>query len=348
MTFVDTQRSGASRRATRSIPIARARFFAKALPASAALVLLSACGHAAVSEQLTDARKSVKAAQKGDARRVAPDEVERADRLLDRAEDQKNGSGLEQHYAYLADRQARIAMAEAGRARLSQAAQAERQSYVRDLEESAAGQRAEVESKAAQLESQSQQLDEVHRELAEVRAELQQRGQEVSERTESLRARERELAQREAQLMQAQQAQQKSEQRAEEAMQRLAEIAQVQQSQANTIITLTGEVLFETDQATLLPQARQRLGQVANALKASPHEEIVIEGHTDNQGSPEHNQQLSQERANSVRAFLESQGVPGRIEAVGRGETEPIADNTSPEGRALNRRVEIIMPKQQQ
>ncbi len=117
------------------------------------------------------------------------------------------------------------------------------------------------------------------------------------------------------------------------------------EEQRGTVITLSGSVLFATNQSTLLPIARQNLVSVANALKMTPEDRnIVVEGHTDSRGTDEHNMRLSHERASAVREFLVSQGVePTRIQAVGRGESVPIADNSSPEGRANNRRVEIVI-----
>jgi outer membrane protein OmpA-like peptidoglycan-associated protein len=75
-----------------------------------------------------------------------------------------------------------------------------------------------------------------------------------------------------------------------------------------------------------------------------PNKKIMVEGHTDSIGTEENNRKLSQGRADAVREFLVSRGVEAsRISAVGKGESEPVADNKSPEGRANNRRVEIII-----
>jgi hypothetical protein len=72
----------------------------------------------------------------------------------------------------------------------------------------------------------------------------------------------------------------------------------------------------------------------------------LVEGHTDDRGSDATNQQLSQKRADAVREYLESRGVPAeRMRSVGRGESNPVASNDNPEGRANNRRVEIIVER---
>lgn len=111
------------------------------------------------------------------------------------------------------------------------------------------------------------------------------------------------------------------------------------------VITLSGQVLFASGQSTLLPAATTALENVATALKASSGGTIVIEGHTDSQGRRDYNLALSQARAEAVRSFLTSRGVPAEaLRAVGVGPDRPIADNRSAEGRANNRRVEIVLP----
>jgi outer membrane protein OmpA-like peptidoglycan-associated protein len=95
----------------------------------------------------------------------------------------------------------------------------------------------------------------------------------------------------------------------------------------------------------LLPTAEVKLNAVATALiKEDPLSTMVVEGHTDSQGAEGDNQELSQRRAESVRDYLVSRGVAGdRITAQGFGESRSIADNSSAEGRANNRRVEIVV-----
>jgi len=120
--------------------------------------------------------------------------------------------------------------------------------------------------------------------------------------------------------------------------------AQVSTESRGVVITLSGSVLFSSASATLLNTAQSRLKEVAHALMEQKERKLLIEGHTDSQGSDAYNLDLSQKRAESVRSFLVSQGYPAdKIDAKGMGETRPIADNGSPEGRANNRRVEIIV-----
>jgi outer membrane protein OmpA-like peptidoglycan-associated protein len=163
----------------------------------------------------------------------------------------------------------------------------------------------------------------------------------VSQRDEAVSSRSR----FQQQFEQERTARQKAEEDARKAMQSLDEIASVKAEEKRVVITLSGEVLFKTGEATLLPIAQTRLDRVAEALKSQGEEaSIVIAGHTDSRGSDEVNRGLSQRRADSVRSYLVSRGIADeQIKAVGKGEVEPVADNKTAEGRANNRRVEIIV-----
>ncbi|HEY3054443.1 MAG TPA: OmpA family protein [Thermoanaerobaculia bacterium] len=113
-------------------------------------------------------------------------------------------------------------------------------------------------------------------------------------------------------------------------------------SEGEIAVRLTSDILFDLDSAALRPESRSTLRDLASNFQRYPDEVIDIEGHTDSSGTTEHNQVLSERRANSVRDFLADNGVPSRsITAAGYGETRPKATNSTPEGRQLNRRVEI-------
>ena len=113
-------------------------------------------------------------------------------------------------------------------------------------------------------------------------------------------------------------------------------------SQGEINVRLTSDILFDTDSAGLRSESRATLRDLAANFKQYPDELIDVEGHTDSTGTSAHNQSLSNRRANSVRDFLVDNGVASRsITAVGYGETRPKDTNSTPEGRQLNRRVEI-------
>ena len=118
----------------------------------------------------------------------------------------------------------------------------------------------------------------------------------------------------------------------------------VKEEARGTVITLPGSVLFASGKASLLTSGEQKLAQVAAALKDQPDQEIAVEGHTDSRGSDAITRPLSEQRAQTVKSFLVAQGVSdGHIRAVGLGSSIPVADNATAEGRADNRRVEIVI-----
>lgn len=121
------------------------------------------------------------------------------------------------------------------------------------------------------------------------------------------------------------------------------------QRQGDTIRLQAPEsITFETNSAAIRPQFRQALSEVAASVQQYPNTVVRVEGHTDSTGAASYNQNLSVSRAESVTSELARQGVSyGRLQAVGYGESRPIATNETSEGRAQNRRVEIlILPEQ--
>jgi len=109
---------------------------------------------------------------------------------------------------------------------------------------------------------------------------------------------------------------------------------------------MIGDVLFETDKANLNENAYLTLQNIVNILKENPTMEIEIGGHTDNVGTDEHNQSLSERRANSVYTYLKINGIEtSRIKTKGYGSKLPIADNSTEEGKQKNRRIEITILK---
>lgn len=163
--------------------------------------------------------------------------------------------------------------------------------------------------------------------------------------TDTLKKTQAELQQTKSALQTEKAAREDAEKRAAQALADLQKIASVKKEDRGMVITLSGGVLFKTDKSELMPAAMAQLNQVAEALvRNNPDSRITVEGHTDSQGMASHNKELSQKRAESVATYLASRGIaPDRIKAVGQGPDKPIADNKSVEGRAQNRRVEIIV-----
>jgi outer membrane protein OmpA-like peptidoglycan-associated protein len=125
----------------------------------------------------------------------------------------------------------------------------------------------------------------------------------------------------------------------------------VQQGSGLTVFTLESDILFDFDQSTIRPDAETALQQVSRAIaRRYPDNAMQIRGHTDSVGRDDYNQALSERRATAVQTWLEQQGeITDRVTIRGYGESQPIAPNTqpdgsdNPQGRRLNRRVEIII-----
>ena len=115
--------------------------------------------------------------------------------------------------------------------------------------------------------------------------------------------------------------------------------------EANSLlITSDSGILFDVDKYDVRPEDKEVLKNLATVLKEMNVKNFEIDGYTDSDGSDEHNQVLSEKRANSVKNFLVSQGVTAEITTKGYGESKPVASNDTAEGRQKNRRVEIIIP----
>jgi outer membrane protein OmpA-like peptidoglycan-associated protein len=121
---------------------------------------------------------------------------------------------------------------------------------------------------------------------------------------------------------------------------------QTQETERGVVLTL-GSVLFETEKATLQTGAQRTVQKVAEFLNQYPERKILIEGFTDSRGNDDYNQKLSEERAQAVRELLVTSGVDAqRVEVQGYGEQYPLASNDNSAGRQQNRRVEIVISKQ--
>jgi outer membrane protein OmpA-like peptidoglycan-associated protein len=270
------------------------------------VVSVAGCAATPVPQDLLDARSSYLRAQSGPAMQYKPDQVHEAKVALDKAEESYLDAPAHhktKDLAYVAQRKSELAEANAANAQ----AQSVKGQAESDAKETTKGQLAQARG---QLADASVQLARGEQQL-----EVEKKGRVDADK------------------------------RAKEAMDRLAAtVGTVKQESRGMVITLSGSVLFASNKDALLPGAQDKLGQVAEALKTQQDRQIIVEGHTDSQGTVESNQGLSDRRARSVANFLVSRGVPGdQIRAEGLGPSRPIADNGSAEGRANNRRVEIIV-----
>ena len=126
----------------------------------------------------------------------------------------------------------------------------------------------------------------------------------------------------------------------------LGKVSATEHTGRGLVVSLSGGILFPSGKATLKPDAKVALAKLSGILLMIPTKGIQIEGHTDATGSEKANERLSLERAASVKDFLKSQGVDeSRITATGLGSTKPVAPNETADGRAKNRRVEVVIPE---
>jgi outer membrane protein OmpA-like peptidoglycan-associated protein len=295
--------------------------------AALAAVLFTGCATAVPPNELVNARTAYGQAAGGAAMKYKPDNLHVAKVSLDAAEQSFKDDGDNQKtkdLAYVATRRAQVAESEGQTARAVETKATAEKQYQQQTVLALKQTKADLHGTQAQLNSTSQQLAMTDQKLALT---------------------DQQLAQQQQQLAVEQAARIEAEKRAQDAMTRLA-AAQfaVKKDTRGTVITLPGNLLFESSKSELLVGARQKLDQVAAALKDQPDRKIRIEGHTDSRGSSATNQALSQDRAQSVASYLLTQGLPAdRIQTVGMGASSPVASNDNAEGRADNRRVEIIV-----
>jgi len=225
------------------------------------------------------------------------------------------------------------------------AAQAE---LVRQAEIKAAKDKADAaaQQQQAKIAQGKQDLNDAERRAADSQAELDKQAALTAAKAKA----DAELQQQQAVTLQREQELRDSEKRTADAFAELAALASLKEEERGLVLTLSGSILFRSAESTLLPQAQAKLDQVAKSLLTiRTTRNLIVEGHTDSQGSDADNQSLSQRRADAVRDYLVLRGYPANmIQSRGRSEGSPIADNASAEGRANNRRVEIVIEREQQ
>jgi outer membrane protein OmpA-like peptidoglycan-associated protein len=214
-----------------------------------------------------------------------------------------------------------------------------------------------AEDDAAQLQAKNQaQQDAQQSQLAAQQAQMAaQQSQLAAEQQAAARVKaDADAAEAEARAAKAREAQQAAEQSAQLASQQAEQVRERLRQQLNAVLQTTetarglivnmSDVLFDFNKYTLKSEAREKLAKVSGILLAYPNLKLQVEGYTDNIGSDEYNQKLSEERADSVREYLVSQSVTdANVSAKGLGKNDPIADNSTDKGRAQNRRVELVV-----
>ncbi|HEX5234039.1 MAG TPA: OmpA family protein [Silvibacterium sp.] len=199
----------------------------------------------------------------------------------------------------------------------------------------------QAEQQAQQSQMQAQQAAMAAQEQAAARARADAQAAEAEAAAEKARA-DQLAAQRDAQA-QVQQANSQAEQMREQLKNQLNSVLQTRETARGLIVNMS-DVLFGFNKYDLKGEAREKLAKISGILLAYPDLKLQVEGYTDNVGSEDYNQKLSEERADAVRDYLVSQGVSqDNISAAGYGMSDPVAENSTAAGRAQNRRVELVV-----
>jgi outer membrane protein OmpA-like peptidoglycan-associated protein len=277
---------------------------------------LTACA-SSPSRELLNARRAYTRASSGPAARSVPADLHKARVSLDTAEAAfSNDSSDQRDLAYVAERKAQLAEVLANRAE---------HAVVRVKAEATLA----SEKDASHVQTKEQ--------LERAKTDLVNAEHDVADQKQRAAASDVRAADADTRAADA-------DRRLKTMQLELAKWAAIKEEPRGVVITLSGSVLFASDKSTLLPEARTRLGHVTAALMETKERRLHIEGYTDSQGKDAYNVDLSQRRADAVRTYLVSEGYPpDLIVAHGAGKTMPVADNATAEGRANNRRVEIII-----
>jgi outer membrane protein OmpA-like peptidoglycan-associated protein len=323
---------------------------------------------------LLEARNAVAIAKAAGAQQYAGDSVQKAEDMLQRAEDyyqRKQGrtpigtaargaTQMAEDARVLTLRKKESEREEAARRAAAEAqakAEADAESAKRDAEQAQAQanedarKRAEAEQARAESERQQaamlaqQQASEAQLAAARNAADDAQRKLQDAQNQAAQAEQERQQAELQSQQaqQQAQQAIQEKEQMRSRLREQLNQVLQTRDTARGLIVSMP-DVLFDFNKYTLKPEARERLAKISGIVEAYPGLKLQVEGHTDSIGSDEYNVQLSEKRADSVRAYLVSNGVrPDSVSAQGFGKADPVADNSTASGRKLNRRVDMVV-----
>ncbi len=283
-----------------------ARISAKGIVTTAALLVLGACATPLTAPEGADlARNKLTQLQSHPQLATrAPVEIKAAEAAVIAAEVPREDLEYAQHLVLIADHKVDIAMARA-QSRL----------YEDEREELS------QQSEQARLTARTREADRAREEAASARLDAEQA------------RRDAEAAREEAQ----------DASMAADELKRQIEELNARETDRGLVVTL-GDVLFETGRSDLKGGAAGNLDKLSAFLNEYEDRTVLIEGHTDNVGSDESNYNLSQRRADSVKAYLMSKGIRSdRITTSGMGEGSPVASNDSATGRQQNRRVEVVI-----
>jgi outer membrane protein OmpA-like peptidoglycan-associated protein len=286
--------------------------------------------------ELYEARNAIRIARWTGAQTYAADTLQKAEVSLQNAEDELTGKVGKKTVA----QNSRDAAQTAEDARLITIRRMEDQ-RLGDERAAAAQREADANAQASQADADRAAAErarlEAERAKADADAATQQALQEKAD-ADAARA-----AQAEQSRLAVTQAEQEKEQLREELRQQLNAVLATRETARGLIVNMS-DVLFDTGKYTLKPGAQVKLAKISGIVLGHPGLQLEVEGHTDSVGSDEFNARLSEQRADTVRAYLVSQGVsPDTVVARGFGKTQPVATNDTAAGRQQNRRVELVV-----
>jgi outer membrane protein OmpA-like peptidoglycan-associated protein len=294
---------------------------------------------------LLQARNAVRIAQLEGAERYARDSFAKAQETLIRAETYQTGKQKKSvpptaREAVQAAEDARtisVRRQEDERIANQQRAAAEQTAQARAAQEAEARQRAQAEEQKLAAEQQQAAAERAAAQDARARAE--------AEKAQAEAEKARAAAQADAQRQQeaAAQAERDKQDLRAKLLAQFNRVLPTRDTPRGLVVNM-GDVLFNTGKSDLRPPAREALARLGGAVSNYPTLHLEIEGHTDSTGTADFNQTLSEKRANAVRDYLISQGLRSdSLTAVGLGQDNPVADNSTAAGRQQNRRVEIVI-----
>ena len=308
-----------------------------------------------------EARNAMRIAKSAGAERYATSSYENAVRLMTKADEYASRNNIEKKALISVSREVvqtaedareiAVKRMEAERVEAESRASADREANATAKAEDEARRRRNAELNAANAVRNQEEAERIKRE-AQAAAQLAARGQEEAERARAAaqqlqKAAEAESERNRAAAAAAEQQRLNAVHEREELRARLLlqfnSILETRDTARGLIVNMS-DVLFDTAKHTLRPLAREKLAKISGVMAAYPGLKLEIEGNTDNVGTDNYNQGLSERRAESVRSYLAQQGVAeSAMTSTGFGEARPISTNDTAKGRQENRRVELVV-----
>ncbi len=322
-----------------------------------AAAVISACASNAPNASLENARVAVnRTADTPEVVRRAPLELKAARDTIDKADNvwrNDRDEGEVNHLSYLATQRAEVARNLARSRQVdedvkdanSASDKLRLEARTREAEKARMdATAAQSQTQAAQAQARQSQIDAANAQQTAATAQqnaLAATRMAAADRAQSIAAQEAAAAER-LRAEQATGAANAAQERVRQLETQLKDI-EGKQTERGLLVTL-GDVLFAFNKAELTPQAAPRLDKLAAFLKQFPQRKLLVEGYTDAVGSDAYNMELSERRAESIREALVARGIDiTRIVTKGYGKAYPVADNASVDGRAMNRRVEVVI-----